>query len=119
MKKTFIIQTMNLFIFFKDNKEIGRAAELDSLREIYSQLGSMVAPIIHENVLLEHIRQLNKECKEWEAASPGRWASGITEDLSHWQKYGIYTVDQFKDDMEAEHQKNMRKKAYADYIGVI
>jgi len=62
-----------------------------------------------ENKLVECINKMNAETK-------ARGAVGfLTNDPEHWHGYGIYTVEQFLDYLEREHQHNMEKDSRRSY----
>lgn len=44
-----------------------------------------------------YLAALNAKTLAWVAEDPAnRWAGLLTEDLSHWAEYGVFTVAQFK-----------------------
>ena len=57
------------------------------------------------NELIEHIRKMNEEGRERMAKDPNVWVGMITEDPQHWADYGITTVEQFGDYLDACVQK--------------
>ena len=57
----------------------------------------------YRNPLVIHINKLNQQTLD-------RGEVGIlTNDPSHWAGYGVYTVGDFQDYLEREHERNMYK----------
>ena len=46
------------------------------------------------NALLAHIQAKNAAARAWVAAGPKRWAGELTEDVAHWNGYGVTTPDE-------------------------
>lgn len=46
--------------------------------------------------LLQHIESLNAKADQMMAQEPGLWMSKWTDDLSHWNDMGIFTVEDFE-----------------------
>ncbi len=61
--------------------------------------------------LLAHIEALNAETRKWVAEGPGRIAFELHTNIAHWAESGVYTVEDFKALMQAEHEREMRKEA--------
>lgn len=59
--------------------------------------------------LQAHIRKENADARAQMAKRPGLWIGMMTDDLEHWQDYGVYTVEQYKqyldDCVEREREK--------------
>ena len=47
-------------------------------------------------LLLDHIKSKNARSRKEMAKTPGLFIGIITEDLDHWAKYDIYTVEQYE-----------------------
>jgi len=62
--------------------------------------------------LLTHIKALNAKTQAWIDEAPGRFAGIMTEDLDHWNDYGIYTAAQFDRYMDEECYHELYKSAY-------
>jgi len=45
--------------------------------------------------LKNHIDCINEKAQAEMDTNPGLWISKITNDVSHWAGYGVYTPDQF------------------------
>lgn len=46
--------------------------------------------------LLQHIESLNAHADQMMAQEPGLWMSKWTDDISHWNEMGIFTVEDFE-----------------------
>ena len=46
--------------------------------------------------LLQHIESLNAHADVMMAQEPGLWMSKWTDDISHWNEMGIFTVEDFE-----------------------
>ena len=62
--------------------------------------------------LKTHIEALNAETRAWVAAGPDRWATEFHTDMDIWADSGIFTVEDFNQMLDAEHEKEMRKAMY-------
>ena len=65
--------------------------------------------------LLELLQERNAKTRAWVAEDPeNRWAGTLTEDLSHWEEYGVTTVEEF----ERYELETTIWEAYKDAYGV-
>jgi len=64
------------------------------------------------NTLLQHIQKINAAATAWATAEPGRWSAHITEDLNHWEGYGITTPEQFDHYMLVNDVYEMHKSVF-------
>jgi hypothetical protein len=55
---------------------------------------------------------INEPARVWEAAAPGRWAGILVTDVDHWARYGVYSIRDFQDYLDAEDAKEQRKANY-------
>jgi hypothetical protein len=62
--------------------------------------------------LLEHIKKLNAESKQWMKDNPGSWAGMVTEDIKYWNDQGIFTVEDYERDNLITSVYEMHKEAY-------
>ncbi len=46
--------------------------------------------------LLQHIESLNAHADVMMAQEPGLWMSKWTDDISHWNEMGVFTVEDFE-----------------------
>jgi hypothetical protein len=63
--------------------------------------------------LIIHIRELNNRTRAWIAEDPANRGAGmLAEDLEHWNRYGVHTVEQFEHYMAAADYSDMYKDKY-------
>lgn len=47
--------------------------------------------------LKDRLDQINQEARDFMAANPGAWSSGLVDDIDHWASYGIFIAEQLDD----------------------
>ena len=52
--------------------------------------------------LVEYIDELNAKAKKQMKANPNLWIGMLTNDPKHWAGYGIYTVKELGDYLDAQ-----------------
>ena len=68
-----------------------KSREQRLLQEAYSKVHYVQES---QDSLRAHIARLNKDAEAWAKSGPGRWSSTLTDDLEHWENYGITTPEQ-------------------------
>lgn len=68
--------------------------------------------IKENNTLLNHIKSINKESKQWMKDNPGSWAGEVTEDIKYWNDQGIFTVADYERDSLITSVYEMHKDAF-------
>ena len=58
--------------------------------------------------LVAHINQLNSNAQDAMRNNPDLWIGMLTNDLNHWAEYGIYSVDDLENYLDACCDKELR-----------
>jgi hypothetical protein len=64
--------------------------------------------------LVMFIETRNAEAREWEAAGPGRWVSQTVTDVGHWAEWGIFSVADYLDYLDACAEHDRYDEPYYD-----
>lgn len=60
--------------------------------------------------LLEHIQKTNEDSRKQMAENQHLWIGLFTEDIEHWNEYGITTPDEFDQYLDDCFQEEVRKE---------
>lgn len=52
--------------------------------------------------LVEHIDKINSESKKMMEEEKGLWVGMLTNDPDHWAEYGVHTVSELENYLDAE-----------------